>query len=155
MIEPITVSDLYNYPVTISDVDFRNYTGYDLQAVLENVDKSANVVQEFIDAVHSIVYDSLIYATGGKTLKDAMLAEYGESNSARLDNAVKRALLAQGVYMIENGDVSTWSGVSIGAGGQADVKDSRALLPKIVCPRTVEILLNCEPSLLYCGGDTL
>lgn len=155
MLEPITVSDLYNYPVTISDVDFRNYTGYDLQAVLENVEKSANVVQEFIDAVHSIVYDSLIYATGGKQLKDAILTEYGASNAVRLDNVVKRALLAQGVYMIENGDVSTWSGITLTAGGQADVKDSRALLPKMVCPRTVEILLNSEPSLLYCGGDIL
>lgn len=149
MIEPITISELYEYPVTVTDVDFKNNTAYDLHRDLENVEKNANaVVREFLNTVHMQIYDGLIYQFGTQSVKKRIIDKY----KSELEKPIKKALIAQGVYLIENGDPATWSGITMNSNGVADVKDTRTVLEKMLCPRAVDILKTAQPNLLY-GGE--
>ena len=145
----ITVSDIYEYPITISDVDVKNNTGYDLHADLEGpAARKDMIVREFLNAVHSTVY-GVIYNTGEKWLKDKILNHL----KPHLEKNIKQALIAQCVYVIENGDLSTWSGVTLNAGGAADVKDTASLISKKICPRALDALTSTNPDITFGGMD--
>lgn len=144
MIKP---SDLCDYPVIVSDEDFKSYTGYDLLQDIENA-QERNTLSEFIDTVHMLIYDCLIYACGSKRIKNRIIERYRDD----LEKPLKRALLAQGISLIENGDISEWNGATLLAGGQADVKDSALIRQKIVCPKAIRILQSTSPDILYFGG---
>lgn len=143
----ITPSDLYDYPVVISDEDFKNYTGYDLLQDIENAE-TRSVLQEFIDSVHAHLYDGLIYACGAsREIKNRIIEKYRD----KLEKPIRRALLIQGVYMLENGDISEWNGAMLLSGGQTDVKDSALIQQKIICPKAVSALKSAQPDILYAG----
>ena len=110
------------------------------------ISKKGKVVN-FLNTIHSLIYDSLIYSVGTKTIKKLMIEHF----TADLENDIKKALIAQGEYMLDNGDISLWNGTVITANGTADIKDSKLLYEKIVAPRSVSILMDTNPPLLYMG----
>lgn len=143
----IILSDLYDYPVVISDEDFKNYTGYDLLQDIEAAERR-NVLREFIDSIHAHVYDGLIYNCGAsREIQSRIIERYRD----RLEKPIKRALLQQGIYMLENGDISEWNGTTLLSGGQTDVKDSATIQRKIIAPKAVAALKSVQPNLLYWG----
>lgn len=140
------VGKLYDYPVMVDSDEFLNNTGLDLYAELDGDDGERKVVN-FLNTIHSLIYDSLIYSVGTKTIKKLMIEHF----TADLENDIKKALIAQGEYMLDNGDISLWNGTVITANGTADIKDSKLLYEKIVAPRSVSILMDTNPPLLYMG----
>lgn len=141
-----TVGKLYDYPVTVDSDEFLNNTGLDLYTELDGDDGERKVVN-FLNTIHSLIYDSLLYSVGTKTIKKLMIEQFAED----LENDIKKALIAQGEYMLDNGDISLWNGTVITANGTADIKDSKLLYEKLIAPRSVSILMNTNPPLLYMG----
>lgn len=141
-----TVSELYVYPVTIDSNEFTNNTGYDLRKELKGDDGERKVIN-FLNTIHSLIYDNLIYSVGSKTIKKLILEQYRED----LEKDVKKALIAQGIALLDNGDISVWNGTVVASNGAASVQDSKLLYQKIIAPAAVNILLNTNPNLLYMG----
>lgn len=140
------VSELYSYPVTIDSDEFTNNTGLDLRKELDGDDGERKVVN-FLNTVHSLLYDGLLYSVGTKNIKKLMIEHFIDD----LSGDIKKALIAQALSLLDNGDISLWNGTVITANGTADVKDSRLLYQKLIAPHAVTILLDTNPPLLYMG----
>lgn len=141
-----TVSALYNYPITVDSTEFLNNTGRDLAAELDGDDGVRKVVN-FLNNLHRIVYEDLIYTVGPRRLKEMILMEYKED----LEADVKKALFVQGEYLLDNTDISLWNGTVVAANGTVSVTDSDLILQKIVSPAIIDILRNTNPNILYMG----
>ncbi|MFQ7034540.1 MAG: hypothetical protein ACLRTQ_02005 [Candidatus Borkfalkia sp.] len=76
-----TVASLYNYPITLTSEEFVNNTGLDLYKELEGDDGERKVVN-FLNTIHALVYDDLIFSVGVKTVKMLML-EYFKTDLER------------------------------------------------------------------------
>jgi len=137
---------IYDYPIMIDEAEFKNNTGIDLAKELDGKD-GARKVKNFLNQVHRIVYDDLIYSVGVKAIKRLIIEKYADS----LKNEIKKALIAQGEYLLENGDVSLWNGTVVAANGTVAVTDSGVVAQKIVPLTVVNILRATEPNLLYMG----
>lgn len=140
------VSNLYSYPVTLDSEEFTNNTGLDLREELEGDDGERKVVN-FLNTIHSLIYDNLLYSVGSKTIKNLLIAHFIDD----LASDIKRALIAQGMYLLENGDISVWNGTVVAANGTVQTQESRLIYQKVVAPAAVNILMNTNPSLLYMG----
>ena len=140
------VSNLYSYPVTLDSEEFINNTGLDLREELEGDDGERKVVN-FLNTIHSLIYDGLIYSVGSKTIKNLLIAHFIDD----LASDIKRALIAQGMYLLENGDISVWNGTVVAANGTVQTQESRLIYQKVVAPAAVNILMNTNPNLLYMG----
>lgn len=140
------VSNLYSYPVTLDSEEFINNTGLDLREELEGDDGERKVVN-FLNTIHSLIYDGLIYSVGSKTIKNLLIAHFIDD----LASDIKRALIAQGLYLLENGDISIWNGTVVAANGTVQTQESRLIYQKVVAPAAVNILMNTNPNLLYMG----
>lgn len=141
-----TVGKLYDYPVKVDSDEFLNNTGLDLYEELDG-DAGERKVINFLNTIHSLIYDGLLYSVGTKTIKKLMIEQFSDD----VAGDIKKALIAQGEYMLDNGDISLWNGTVITANGTADIKDSKLLYEKIVAPRAVAILMDTNPPLLYMG----
>lgn len=141
-----TVSSLYNYPITIDSDEFLNNTGIDLRSALDGDDGERKVVN-FLNTVHSLIYDSLIFSVGSKSIKLLLLEKF----KTDLEKDVKKALIAQGAELIDNGNISLWNGTVVTANGTVDIKESKLIYQKIVSSAAVTILLDTNPNLLYMG----
>lgn len=137
------MSSIYDdYPVMITEADVTN-----------NIDKGFSAVSDFdrqriLRDAHSYVYDFLIYPTYNADIKNKIIEKY----AAVLEKPLKRALLEQAAYLIENrGDVGRWNGV-LSSGATADNKDVQTLLTKAICPKVINILMGAPINLLYAGG---
>lgn len=140
------VSNLYSYPVTLDSEEFTNNTGLDLREELEGDDGERKVVN-FLNTIHSLIYDNLLYSVGSKTIKNLLIAHFIDD----LASDIKRALIAQGMYLLENGDISIWNGTVVAANGTVQTQESRLIYQKVVAPAAVNILMNTNPNLLYMG----
>lgn len=140
------VSNLYSYPVTLDSEEFTNNTGLDLREELEGDDGERKVVN-FLNTIHSLIYDGLIYSVGSKTIKNLLITHFIDD----LASDIKRALIAQGMYLLENGDISVWNGTVVAANGTMQTQESRLIYQKVVAPAAVNILMNTNPNLLYMG----
>lgn len=141
-----TVSELYQYPVTLDSDEFLNNTGIDLREELDGDDGERKVIN-FLNTIHSLIYDSLIYSTGSKTIKNLIIKGFAED----LQNDIKKALIIQGQYILDNGDISLWNGTVITANTTADVKESKIIYQKVIAPAAVDLLMNTAPPLIYMG----
>lgn len=141
-----TVSSLYEYPVTLDSNEFLNNTGLDLREELDGDDSERKVVN-FLNQLHTLIYDNLIYSVGPKPIKKLMIEHY----SSDLEKDIKKALIAQGIYLLDNSDISLWNGTVLTANGTADIKDSKMIYQKIIAPQAVNILMDTMPPLLYMG----
>lgn len=140
------VSNLYSYPVTLDSEEFTNNTGLDLREELEGDDGERKVVN-FLNTIHSLIYDGLLYSVGSKTIKNLLITHFIDD----LASDIKRALIAQGMYLLENGDISVWNGTVVAANGTVQTQESRLIYQKVVAPAAVNILMNTNPNLLYMG----
>lgn len=140
------VSNLYSYPVTLDSEEFTNNTGLDLREELEGDDGERKVVN-FLNTIHSLIYDGLIYSVGSKTIKNLLITHFIDD----LASDIKRAIIAQGMYLLENGDISVWNGTVVAANGTVQTQESRLIYQKVVAPAAVNILMNTNPNLLYMG----
>ena len=98
--------------------------------------------------MHTAVYDYLIYTTGAKEIKDALITTF----ASELTNTLKNALLTQARYLISNQtNIGLWNGVVRTPTG-VDIKDIQDTLTKVIAPEVYNILLATRPNLLYAGG---
>ena len=99
-----------------------------------------------MNGVNRAIYDGGVYLTGASDLKDRIIKANPDCATA-----IKRALLVQAQYMLDAGDVSTESGITITADGQKAVVSRSELRSKTVCPAAVDALKACPVPILYAG----
>lgn len=143
----IGVGELYDYPVTVDSADFSRNLGINLENKLKGDGERVMLVQNFLNSIHQQIYDFLVYSTGRKIYKDRILEKYRE----QLEKPMKRALLAQGKYVILNNDIGMWNGC-IDTYNGVEVKDVQDIIEKIICPEVYNILNATVPCILYAGG---
>ena len=137
--------DLFDFPVTISDEEFKSATGLDLKEEL-SVEQDVEV-QKWLNAAHDSVYNR-IYRVGGKTFKNRIINAHIEY----LTKPIKRAVIAQLEYMLDaNGDYGVTDGSNTNTDGQLVVANPEQIASKILAPKVVEILKGARPNLLM--GD--
>ena len=93
---------VFSYPVEITMEEIKNECGFDLVQ-----DYGTNGMRVFLNAVHSAVYDGCIYATGDKDIKDRIILAHRD----KTEPSIKKALLLQAMYMNEQGNIATESGI--------------------------------------------
>lgn len=133
---------IFNYPVQITADELKTEKGIDVE---EEYD--AALVVPFLNEVASAVYESAIYVTGDRDIKERIISH----NLEKVSNSIKRALVAQAAYMNDVGNVGTESGISITGSGASTVVGLRDLRSKNVCPAAIDALKSCAIPLLYAG----
>ena len=140
----ITVSELYsNLPVTINDEDVETFKGKKLEDELEG--DSNEKIKQFLDTVHEQVYNFIIFVTGDKRIKIAIIEKYAD-----VQRAVKIALLTQAAYLLGNGNIEMWNGVLRSVNG-VEIKDNNSIVEKIIAPTIINILSSEKPNILFAG----
>ena len=136
--------ELYDYPVMLTAEEYTHATGVDLTAEVEN----AAQVKRLLNRAHSHIYDFLIYSTGRSDIKDRIINAYKD----RLEKPIKRALVLQVGYLLENGAIGDWNGLIATTESGADLKSTQELVQKILSPEVINILGATQPNILYAGG---
>ena len=140
----MTVSDLYSdLPVTITDEDVLKYRGIKLENELAG--DTNERVSQFLDTVHEHIYRYIIFATGEKRHKVAIINRFAD-----VQKVVKVALLTQAAYLINNGNIEMWNGVLRSVNG-VDIKDNNTIAEKIIAPSVINILSSEKPNILFAG----
>ena len=140
-----TVSFLYeDMPVKITDEDCKKLRGLDLDKEIEG--NSNEKITQFLDTVHSHIYDFLIFTTGDKRWKIKIIEKY----KAEVEKPLKMALLIQAAYLISNGNIEMWNGIVKTING-VDIKENIQFNEKIIAPSVINILSSCKPNLLFAG----
>jgi hypothetical protein len=132
------------YPVEITADDLLTVTGIDL---VKEYGQAG--VHMFLREVHNAVYESGVYATGDKDIKNRIINAYLEKTK----NSIENALVLQASYMHDVGNVGTESGITITADGQKAVVNKTELRSKILCPAAVDALKSCSCPLMYAGDE--
>ncbi len=141
----ITTSELYSdYPVLVNSEDFSKYLGIELGD--EIVGTTNTRVSAFLDTIHRHIYDFLIYNIGEKDLKDRLIEKYRE----RLEKSLKKALLTQGQYLLQNDNIELFNGVIKTVNG-VDYKETSDTVAKVICPTVINILGGSSPNILFAG----
>lgn len=147
-----TVSFLYeDMPVKITDEDCKKLRGLDLDKEIEG--NSKEKITQFLDTVHSHIYDFLIFTTGDKRWKIKIINKYKEDEQGKptaLAKTLKMALLVQAAYLISNGNIEMWNGIVKTING-VDIKENIQFNEKIIAPSVINILSSCKPNLLFAG----
>lgn len=136
---------LYDYPVMLTEEEFTNATGIEL--VAKCGDDTAKV-KRLLNRAHSHIYDFLIYTTGRADIKDRIINAYKD----RLEKPIKRALVLQVGYLLENGAIGDWNGLIATAESGADLKSTQEIVQKILSPEVINVLGATQPNILYAGG---
>ena len=140
-----TVSFLYeDMPVKITDEDCKKLRGLDLNKEIEG--NSNEKITQFLDTVHSHIYDFLIFTTGDKRWKIKIIEKYKNE----VEKPLKMALLVQAAYLISNGNIEMWNGIVKTVNG-VDIKENIQFNEKIIAPSVINILSSCKPNLLFAG----
>lgn len=140
-----TVSFLYeDMPVKITDEDCKKFRGLDLDKEIEG--NSKEKITQFLDTVHSHIYDFLIFTTGDKRWKIKIIEKYKDE----VEKPLKMALLVQAAYLISNGNIEMWNGIVKTVNG-VDIKENIQFNEKIIAPSVINILSSCKPNLLFAG----
>lgn len=140
-----TVSFLYeDMPVKITDEDCKKLRGLDLDKEIEG--NSKEKITQFLDTVHSHIYDFLIFTTGDKRWKIKIIEKYKNE----VEKPLKMALLVQAAYLISNGNIEMWNGIVKTVNG-VDIKENIQFNEKIIAPSVINILSSCKPNLLFAG----
>ena len=140
-----TVSFLYeDMPVKITDEDCKKLRGLDLDKEIEG--NSKEKITQFLDTVHSHIYDFLIFTTGDKRWKIEIIEKYKDE----VEKPLKMALLVQAAYLISNGNIEMWNGIVKTVNG-VDIKENIQFNEKIIAPSVINILSSCKPNLLFAG----
>ena len=141
----MTVSYLYeDLPVKIDSVEVQDIMGINLED--EILGDNSNRITYFLDAVHRQVYDFLIYVTGNREYKDALITGYSD----KLTKPIKKALFAQVDYLLNNDNIELFNGVIKTVNG-AEYKDTMETASKIIAPSVINILMATKPNVLYAG----
>ena len=130
--------DLYkDYPVMITAEEVQNYLNIDI-AEFKN--------SELLNDAHKHIYDFLIYPTYNGDIKERIIKKYSDV----LEKPLKRALLAQIKYLVENGNIGEWNGL-IESSSSIGNKEIQDLLTRIIAPEVINILKGAVIDLLYSG----
>lgn len=134
----LSAVDFYDYPVELSEEEIKNATSISITDEKRNIYRLA----------HEYVYDVVIYPTFNEDIKKRIILKYHDL----LEKPIKRALLAQFLYLYENGDVGNWNGMI--QSGESDVadKEAQSIITKMISPKVVNILKGAPIDILYAGG---
>jgi hypothetical protein len=139
-----TVSDLYgDLPVKIDSKDLAELSGEFVEQLYDN---DPLAVTNFLNTVHRIIYDFLIYAVGDKEIQNALITRYAE----QLEKPIKRALLAQAEYLLVNGNIEMDNG-NIAMVNGVSAATTQENITKILCPTVINILSGTKPNILWVG----
>lgn len=141
----VTISEIYDYPVTITDEDFEKYTGVSLKTELNN--ESETIIQDWLNCAHENIYNE-IYKIGGSEFKNRLI----KNNLATLKNTIIKCLCVELKYMLDaNGDYGSYDGSNTSADGVLNIVPNDSLRAKILAPKVKDILKSARPNLIL--GD--
>lgn len=141
----VTTSEMYSdYPILVNSDDFEKYLGIELGN--EIVGTANTRISAFLDTIHRHIYDFLIYNIGEKDIKERLVEEYRE----RLKKPLKKALLTQGQYLLQNDNIELFNGVVKTVNG-VDYKETSDTVSRIICPSVINILEGSSPNILFAG----
>ena len=135
---------VFEYPIEITMEEIKNECGFDLVQ-----EYGTNGMKVFLNAVHSAVYDGAIYATGDADIKNRII----KAHLKYTEPSIKKALLLQAMYLNDQGNIGTESGITITADGQKAVVCKLDLREKNVCISAVDALKACACPILYAGEE--
>jgi hypothetical protein len=133
---------IFEYPITITADELKTEKGIDLTQ-----EYGAELVTPFLNEVAAAIYESAIYITGDRDIKERII----NANLEKVTSSIKRALILQAAYMNDTGNVGTESGIAITGAGASAVVSLRELRSKNVCPAAIDALKSCAIPLLYAG----
>lgn len=133
---------IYKYPVEITSADLKNAGNIDIVG-----EYGESGVVPFLYAIHTAIYEGGIYATGDRVVKDRII----EAHKDKVAESIQKALVLQGIYMHDVGNVGLESGITITADGQKAVVGLREIRSKMICPEAVNALKACRIPILYAG----
>lgn len=130
------------YPILPTVEEIVEYTGAELNS-LEPIEQN-----DAINTAAAHIY-GLIYGTGKKHIKKRIMEQYAE----QLENAVKGAIARQVNYLLINGDIGAFNGVTRSTDGSTvNVTDTQTFDKNIICQEAITELRMSEIDILYYGG---
>ena len=150
---PITISDLFDYPVTLDSTEFKKYSGKDLFNELNAIggDVPEQIVTVWLDAAHENVYN-LIYQKGGKRFKDNII----NRDIDIFSSALKSCLISQLQCMLDvGGDYGVIDGSHTNSEGELKLIATKFIKDKIIAPKVYTTLRATKPDLIMGVTDDL
>lgn len=131
-----------DYPVMLTPSDIKN-----MGITVES--KGNSEVERFLDAVHSTVYDFILFANN-RGLREKIIERYKPQLERQLRRVLKEVANA---FWAAGDDMGIFTGVSRLDGNGVEIKDLQERLTAIVPPRAFNMLLALEPNVMFCGGE--
>lgn len=132
------------YPVRATIDEIVNYTAVDVTTLTEEEKRDA------LNTSHAQIY-SIIYATGKKDTKNRIVNKY----LSELENPIKAAIARQFAYLVINGDIGAFNGVTRSSdGASVSIEDSAIIQKNMISREAIIELKHSEVNILYYGERT-
>jgi hypothetical protein len=131
-------------PVKLSSEEFEELTGIALNNELDG--DSTVKESKFLDLVHSLVYDYVLYQTKPKSIVNRIIAKY-----AGVQKDIKKMLVVQTQFLLEQNGVQFFNGLIVKTATNSENFDITEISSKLVAPMVYQIAMATEPNLLYVG----
>lgn len=139
------VTSLYiDLPVKVTSQEVEQLTGIVLNNELNG--ESETKVSAFLDTVHSLVYDYLIYTVRPKSITNRIILKH-----TGVQKDIKKMLIVQTQFLLQNKGIELFNGLIVKSADASENMDITEIASKLVAPMVYQIAMSSEPNLLYVG----
>lgn len=139
------VTSLYiDLPVKVTSQEVEQLTGIVLNNELNG--ESETKVSAFLDTVHSLVYDYLIYTVRPKSITNRIILKH-----TGVQKDIKKMLIVQSQFLLQNKGIELFNGLIVKSADASENMDITEISSKLVAPMVYQIAMSSEPNLLYVG----
>lgn len=139
------VTSLYiDLPVKVTSQEVEQLTGIVLNNELNG--ESETKVSAFLDTVHSLVYDYLLYTVRPKSITNRIILKY-----TGVQKDIKKMLIVQSQFLLQNKGIELFNGLIVKSADASENMDITEIASKLVAPMVYQIAMSSEPNLLYVG----
>lgn len=139
------VTSLYiDLPVKVTSQEVEQLTGIVLNNELNG--ESETKVSAFLDTVHSLVYDYLLYTVRPKSITNRIILKH-----TGVQKDIKKMLIVQSQFLLQNKGIELFNGLIVKSADASENMDITEISSKLVAPMVYQIAMSSEPNLLYVG----
>lgn len=139
------VTSLYiDLPVKVTSQEVEQLTGIVLNNELNG--ESETKVSAFLDTVHSLVYDYLLYTVRPKSITNRIILKH-----TGVQKDIKKMLIVQTQFLLQNKGIELFNGLIVKSADASENMDITEISSKLVAPMVYQIAMSSEPNLLYVG----
>ena len=139
------VTSLYiDLPVKVTSQEVEQLTGIVLNNELNG--ESETKVSAFLDTVHSLVYDYLLYTVRPKSITNRIILKH-----TGVQKDIKKMLIVQAQFLLQNKGIELFNGLIVKSADASENMDITEISSKLVAPMVYQIAMSSEPNLLYVG----